>query len=110
MQKKQTKIICTIAHNRCDRVFIQKLFDAGMNVARLNTAHISLEDADLILKNIRSVSESIGILIDTKGPEVRTCEISEPLKVETGTILHKKIQPAPTSPAQGLLCILEKKS
>ncbi|MEA2068948.1 MAG: pyruvate kinase, partial [Verrucomicrobiota bacterium] len=84
MQTKQTKIICTIAHNRCERDFIQKLFDAGMNVARLNTAHISLEEADIMLANIRSVSDRIGVLIDTKGPEVRTCEVDGAIELETG--------------------------
>jgi pyruvate kinase len=88
MHTKQTKIICTIAHNRCEPEFIQQLFDAGMNMARLNTAHISTEDADTIIKNIRSVSDRIGVLIDTKGPEVRTCEMTEDLEVKTGDIIH----------------------
>jgi pyruvate kinase len=88
MRKKQTKIICTIAHNKCDHEFIQQLFDAGMNVARLNTAHISLEDADMMLKNIRSVSEGIGILIDTKGPEVRTCNMEQPCEFEAGDLIN----------------------
>ena len=68
MYTKQTKIVCTIAHNRCETAFIKDLFDAGMNVARLNTAHIEIEDAAEIVKNLRSVSDRIGILIDTKGP------------------------------------------
>ena len=40
-QKKQTKIVCTIADNNCDKEFVAKLLDAGMNVARLNTAHMT---------------------------------------------------------------------
>ncbi|MDF7825815.1 pyruvate kinase [Pontiellaceae bacterium B12227] len=84
MRNKQTKIICTIASNRGERDFIQSLYDAGMNVARLNTAHISLEEADQLVANIRSVSDGIGILIDTKGPEVRTCEIPETIELSTG--------------------------
>ena len=84
MRKKQTKIICTIAHNRCENDFIQQLYDAGMNVARLNTAHISLEEADLMVGKIRSVSSGIGILVDTKGPEVRTCEMEETIGLATG--------------------------
>ena len=88
MQKKQTKIICTIAHNHCDRAFIQELFDAGMNVARFNTAHISVEEAETMLATIRSVSDGIGVLIDTKGPEVRTCEMAAELDVLTGDIVH----------------------
>ena len=46
MYKKQTKIVCTIAHNKCEKDFVKSLFDAGMNVARLNTAHIEIDDAN----------------------------------------------------------------
>ncbi|WP_372794154.1 pyruvate kinase [Pontiella sp.] len=89
MLKKQTKIICTIAGNRCEEDFIRKLYKAGMNVARLNTAHISTAEADLMVKNIRAVSDDIGILVDTKGPEVRTCEMGDTiLEVITGDILE----------------------
>lgn len=84
MHSKQTKIICTIADNRCEPEFIRKLVDNGMNVARLNTAHISPETADQVVKNIRSISDKIGILIDTKGPEVRTFNIEAPIVVKTG--------------------------
>ncbi len=87
MQTKQTKIICTIADNRCEPDFIRQLVDSGMNVARLNTAHISTADAERMVANIRSVSEHVGILIDTKGPEVRTRDIDEPLEVKTGDLI-----------------------
>jgi pyruvate kinase len=84
MYSKQTKIICTIADNKCDPDFLRQLVDNGMNVARLNTAHLSTESAKQILDNIRSVSDRIGVLIDTKGPEVRTCEIEQTIDVQTG--------------------------
>ncbi len=87
MQNKQTKIICTIAGNRCEPEFIRQLVDSGMNVARLNTAHISTEEAGQIVKNIRSVSDYIGILIDTKGPEVRIRDLEEPISVKTGDLI-----------------------
>ena len=54
MHSKQTKIICTIAGQRCDPEFIRSLVDRGMNVARLNTAHISTDEAETIIANIRS--------------------------------------------------------
>ena len=84
MRNKQTKIICSIAGNRCEVDFIQKLYDAGMNVARLNTAHITTAEADLLVENIRKVSDRIGILIDTKGPEVRTWDFKENIPLEIG--------------------------
>ena len=42
---KYTKIVATISDRRCDVEFIRQLYEAGMNVARLNTAHISTESA-----------------------------------------------------------------
>ena len=49
--------------------FLKSLFDEGMNVVRLNTAHQSLEDALKVIRNVREVSERIALLLDTKGPE-----------------------------------------
>lgn len=87
---KYTKIVATISDKRCDPEFIRQLYDAGMNVVRLNTAHISPESAIEMIKNVRSVSEDIGILVDTKGPEIRTTGISEPINVEKGDIIKVK--------------------
>ena len=89
MHLKQTKIICTIGGgSRGEKKFIRQLFDAGMNVARLNTAHMTTEQADTVVANIRAVSERIGILIDTKGPEVRTCEMENPIEKAVGDTLR----------------------
>lgn len=70
--KKFTKIVATVSDKRCDVDFINDLFVNGMNVVRMNSAHLSLEGFTKIVNNVRSVSERIGILIDTKGPEIRT--------------------------------------
>jgi pyruvate kinase len=88
MHNKQTKIICTIAGNRCEPDFIRQLVASGMNMARLNTAHITTQEADTIIANIRTVSDRIGILIDTKGPEVRTCEMADPIELQAGDTIH----------------------
>ncbi len=87
---KHTKIVATISDKRCDPEFIRQLHEAGMNVVRLNTAHVSPESALEIIKNVRSVSEDIGILVDTKGPEIRTIGISEPINVNEGDIIKIK--------------------
>lgn len=81
---RQTKIVATISDKRCDVPFIESLFRAGMNVARINTAHISPEGGSQMIKNIRSVSKEIAILIDTKGPEIRTSKTQNETEVTEG--------------------------
>ncbi len=70
--KKKTKIVATISDKRCDTEFIRRLYNAGMNVVRLNTAHQTLEDTLKVVKNVREVSPKIALMLDTKGPEIRT--------------------------------------
>ena len=76
MQKK-TKIIATISDQRCEVDFIRSLYEAGMNVARINSAHVTPESATVVVNNIRAVSDRIAILIDTKGPELRITAMDE---------------------------------
>lgn len=71
MNMKKTKIICTISDMRCEVDFIRDLYENGMNVARINSAHATVDGAQKIVDNVRAVSDKIAILIDTKGPEVR---------------------------------------
>ena len=84
---KQTKIVASISDRRCDQDFIRKLFFAGMNVVRMNTAHATEEGIRTIVKNVRAVSPHIGIMIDTKGPEVRTTGVAEPIHYNVGDVV-----------------------
>jgi pyruvate kinase len=84
---KKTKIIATISNKTCSVALLEKMYHAGMDVVRLNTAHQSLEDALPVIENIRAVSDRIAIMIDTKGPEIRTMEIKEPIAVKCGDIV-----------------------
>lgn len=81
---KQTKIVATISDKRCDVPFLTDLFNAGMNVVRMNSAHLDQEGFGKIIGNIRAVSNRIGILMDTKGPEIRTTVTNEPIPFQTG--------------------------
>lgn len=81
---KHTKIVATISDQRCDVDFIDALYKAGMNVVRLNTAHMMEDGLNLVVNNVRAVSDRIGILMDTKGPEVRTTKVSAPIPFKTG--------------------------
>ena len=84
---KQTKIVASISDRRCDTDFIRQLFNAGMNVVRMNTAPASREGIINIIRNVRDVSRHIGILIDTKGPEVRTTGCDAPIEYKTGDVV-----------------------
>ena len=82
--RKRTKIIATISDRHCEPVFLKELFDNGMNVVRLNTAHQKPADSLKVINNVRAVSDTIAILLDTKGPEIRTTELDEKFEVKTG--------------------------
>ena len=86
MMLKQTKIVASISDLRCDVDFIRDLFEAGMNVVRMNTAHASREGFEKLISNVREVSNRIAILMDTKGPEIRTTSLvnKEPIPYHIG--------------------------
>ena len=81
---KHTKIVATISDKRCDVPFLQQLFDEGMDVVRLNSAHLDEEGFLKIINNVRAVSNRIAILVDTKGPEIRTTVALEPIELSIG--------------------------
>lgn len=81
---KQTKIVASVSDLRCDVEFISQLYEAGVNVIRMNTAHATPDGLRTIIRNVRAVSPHLGILIDTKGPEVRTTSAAAPIEYATG--------------------------
>lgn len=85
---KKTKIVATISDKRCDVEFLESLYRAGMNVVRLNTAHQDMEQALKVVENVRKVSDKIAILVDTKGPEVRTIQMDEPMHVDKDEMIY----------------------
>lgn len=87
MRLKQTKVVATISDLNCSVDLIKALYENGMNVVRLNTAHQTLEGSLNVIENVRKVSDKIGILIDTKGPEIRTSGIDDKLEAVKGQIL-----------------------
>ncbi len=77
MIAKKTKIICTVSEKHCSVNFIKRLYESGMNIARINSAHATFEGAKMVIDTVRAVSDKIGILLDTKGPEVRLTPMGE---------------------------------
>ena len=82
---RKTKIVCTIGPASESEEMLEKLMNAGMNVARLNFSHGSHEEhkerIDTIRKVAKKLGKTIGILLDTKGPEIRTHDMKDGLIV-----------------------------
>jgi pyruvate kinase len=87
MNRKRTKIVATISDKNCVTTFIRELFEAGMDVIRINSAHLDIEGALKIIENARKVSDTIAILLDTKGPEIRTTICDSPVQLKKGTTI-----------------------
>lgn len=84
---KKTKIIATISNLNCEVPFLTRMHQAGMDVVRLNTAHQGVDEALAVIKNVRKVSGRIAIMVDTKGPEIRTTPSKADLPVRTGDMV-----------------------
>ncbi len=78
---RKTKIVCTIGPSSEALDMTKKLIEAGMNVARLNFSHGDFEEHGNRIKNVRAACEelnkTVAILLDTKGPEIRTGKLKE---------------------------------
>ena len=79
---KKTKIVCTIGPASEDKEIFKKLVQNGLNVARLNFSHGDHEEHLKRINMIKEVREElnvpVAILLDTKGPEIRTGKFKEP--------------------------------
>ncbi len=104
MITKRTKIVATISDRKCDFEFLKELYEAGMNVVRINSAHLTIEGALKIIDNVRKVSDTIGILIDTKGPEIRTTACDEPISLKKGSVIRIKGDPSSKTVAD-MICV-----
>lgn len=87
---RKTKIVCTIGPASESEEMLEKLIKAGMNVARLNFSHGDHAEHKARIDTIRKVSKRLGktvaILLDTKGPEIRTHNMKDGLiELEKGS-------------------------
>ncbi len=86
----RTKIVATIGPASNTQPMLEKMIQAGMNVARLNFSHGSYEQHGEVIKIIRSLSRTmnkpIGILLDLQGPKIRTGTLKngEPVELKSG--------------------------
>lgn len=78
---KKTKIVCTIGPASESEEVLKELFLNGLNVCRLNFSHGNHEEHKKRIDNIKKVRAElglpIGIMLDTKGPEIRLGDFKE---------------------------------
>ena len=86
---KRTKIVCTMGPACDSDETIREMIKAGMNVARFNFSHGSYDEHHGRIERVRRISKElgmpVGILLDTKGPEVRTGLLGDGKKVAVKT-------------------------
>ncbi|WP_461812828.1 pyruvate kinase [Faecalimonas sp.] len=82
---RKTKIVCTMGPNTNDRELMKKLVEKGMNIARFNFSHGDHEEQKNRMDMLKGIREELGkpvaILLDTKGPEIRTGILKNDKKV-----------------------------
>ncbi len=85
---KRTKIICTLGPASTNEKTIKEMLKNGMNVARINFSHGTHEAHKKTIELFRKVRDSLGvpaaIMLDTKGPEIRTGTFSAPVTLKSG--------------------------
>ncbi|KAF4354882.1 hypothetical protein CsatB_004477 [Cannabis sativa] len=87
--RRKTKIVCTIGPSTSTREMIWKLAETGMNVARLNMSHgdhsSHQKTIDLVKEyNSQFDDKVVAIMLDTKGPEVRSGDLPQPIMLKEG--------------------------
>lgn len=92
---KKTKVVCTIGPASEQKDCLEKLIGtAGMNVMRMNFSHGDYEEQGFRIKNIKALNAekgwNTGMMLDTKGPEIRTgyLENDEPVMLHKGDIIR----------------------
>ncbi|MCP3990200.1 MAG: pyruvate kinase [Actinomycetia bacterium] len=86
--KRRTKIIASIGPACSDETTMKAMVEAGMDVARLNLSHGTLDESIERLHHLRRISEAVGrpvgVMADLPGPKVRIGRLEEPIELEGG--------------------------
>jgi pyruvate kinase len=87
----RTKIVCTLGPASASRDVIERLIQAGMNIARLNFSHADLRSHGLMIEAVRDAARSSGrhvaILADLPGPKIRLGELARPIDLAIDDVL-----------------------
>src|SRR5687767_436609 len=89
---RHTKIVATVGPSTESRERLTQLVLAGVDVLRLNMAHATGEWVAAVVKRVREVSgevkRHVAVMMDVKGPEIRTGAVPEPIELGAGDTLE----------------------
>jgi len=95
--QRRTKIIATLGPATESEAMLVKLIEAGVDVVRLNMAHAKHDWTRMIIRRIRAASKITGrevaIMMDIKGPEIRTGDVAAPIELKVGEIFDFTVKP-----------------
>lgn len=84
-----TRVMATVtAALLADSEMIGRMRDCGMDGVRINSAHVTPGQLKEMVADLRSIDPEIVILMDTKGPEMRTTALADPVTYAEGDTLH----------------------
>ncbi|MFW6141791.1 MAG: pyruvate kinase [Candidatus Saliniplasma sp.] len=81
---RKTKIVTTIGPASKSKDTLKTMMDNGMDVARQNFSHGTHKEHKQIFEDIRSLSDEVGVMVDTQGPEIRLKEVEDGTKLQNG--------------------------
>ena len=94
---RKTKIICTIGPATDSYNMLEKMYNSGMNVVRLNMSHGDHKSHAKVIKAIKTLNKKVQfpvpVLLDTQGPEIRTGQLENSLDLKTGDLISVSVSP-----------------
>ncbi|MBI2512691.1 MAG: pyruvate kinase [Opitutae bacterium] len=94
---RRTKIIATLGPATESEEMLVKLMEAGVDVVRLNMAHASHQWTRDVIRRIRAASKKcdreVAIMMDIKGPEIRTGDVVSPIELRAGEVFDFSVKP-----------------
>ncbi len=94
---RRTKIIATLGPATESEKQLTRLIESGVDVIRLNMAHAKHDWTREVIRRIRAVSKKVGrevaVMMDIKGPEIRTGDVAAPMELRPGEIFDFTVKP-----------------
>ena len=94
--RRKTKIICTIGPATASFEGLKALYEAGMNIVRINMSHSDHDSAAKIINWIKTLNRQVNypvpVLLDTQGPEIRTGVLENPMELNSGDVVTLSVR------------------